>query len=380
MTRPSKAHLGFRGGAAALFLFGMGVETACRHDAPPVRTLAYAGSPIANAWDSLFGDERKIQLQNPSSGPLLGVRRLALGRQGMMFVADRKRILAFGADGTLVRELQAGRDLPLFVAGALATDLNGNLFVFDPNGNWITELATPSFRIARRFQLRRRVGANDIVPLQDGSLVTYDPADEDGAFTKFDDTGRDVSTVYPLRDKRLRIFQGRARGGGITRDPAGNLFGILPSTFELIHLSDDLRLIELLRRPPGNPSAPDSPPFPAHLDPYDYRPVHATWWDSFTHIGPPFVVAPGVIMVVVFTSHGLGQANEFVDVYRTDGSIVAEGLRVPYDGHIVGAGSGKVFVASNARLVANDSISKLALYSYQLQPTRDVARAPTVSP
>ena len=302
-----------------------------------------------------------------------------LGTQGMMFVADRKRILVFAADGTLVRELQDGRDFPLFVAGALATDLKGNLFVFDPSGDWVTELVRPSFRVVRRFQLRRRVGANDIVPLRDGSLVTYDPADEGGAFTKFDNTGRDVSTVYPLRDKRLRIFQGRARGGGITRDSAGDLFGILPSTFELIHLSDDLRLIELLRRPPGNPSAPDSPHFPAHLDPYDYRPAHATWWDSFTHIGPPFVIAPGVILVVVFTSHGLGQSNEFVDVYRTDGSIVAEGLRVPHDGHIVGAGSGKVFVASNARLVTNDSISKLALYSYQLQATRDTAHAPVVS-
>jgi hypothetical protein len=285
----------------------------------------------------------------------------------MMFVADRKRILAFAPDGTLARELRAGRDLPLSITGALAVAPDGNLFVYDPDGAWITELAKPAFSVVRRFQLRRRVAANDIAPLRDGSLVTYDPADEEGAFTRFDNTGRDVLTVYPIRDDRLRIFHGRVRGGGMARDSAGDLFGILPSTFELVHLSNDLRLLELLRRPQGNTFASDSRPFPAHINPYDYRPKHAAWWDTFTHIGPPFVLEPEVLLVVVFNSHGLSQANEFVDVYRTDGRIVAEGLQVPHDGHIVAAGGGKVFVADNARLVANDSVSKLALYSYQLR-------------
>jgi hypothetical protein len=353
--------------ATVLLLLSLRVLAACRND-PPVRTLASAGSPVVSAWDSLFGDERELHLQVPSTGrPLLAIRRLAIGTHGTMFVPDRERILAFAPDGTLARELSGGRDLPLSITGALGVDPDGNLFVYDPDGDWITELAKPAFKVVRRFQLKRRVAANEIAPLADGSLVTYDPSDEDGAFTRFDNTGRDVATIYPIRDDRLRIFQGRVRGGGMVRDSAGDVFGILPSTFELVHLSDNLRLLELLRRPPGNPLASDSRPFPARLDPYDYRPKHATWWDTFTHIGPLFALEPDVLLVVVFNSHGIGQAHEFIDVYRTDGRIVAEGLQVPHDGHIVAAGGGKVFVARNGRLVANDSISKLALYSYQLR-------------
>lgn len=311
---------------------------------------------------------------------LLRIASVITGPGGTMLIADRHRILAFHADGTLAREMEGGHDVPVNLVGAMAIDRRGHLFVYDPDGDWITELSWPALRPVNRFQLPHNVGVNDIAPLRDGSVVTYDPAGEDGAFKRFDRTGRQLASVHPIQDERLRIFHGRVRGGGMTRDSADDVFGILPSTFEVVHLGQDLRVRELFRTAPGDRWASDSRPFPAQLDPYDYRPAHAAWWDSFTHIGRPFVVAPGILLVTVFTSHGIGQSEDFVNVYRTDGHTVAEGLRVPDGGHVVGAAAGRVFVARNARLAGSDSVSNLALYSYRLREVDGTVAARSATP
>lgn len=353
---------------ALLSLAGLAAAAACRTDEPPPRTFTAVTTPAPERWDQLFDERRELSLRFPASvPPLLRIGSLLPGPAGMMLVADRHRILAFNADGTLARELRGGRDVPVNLVGALTLDRRGNLFVYDPDGDWITELSWPAFRVVHRFQLPHDVGVNDIAPLRDGSIVTYDPASVNGAFKRFDRTGREIGSAHPMRDERLRIFHGRVRGGGMAHDAVGDVFGILPSTFEVVHLDQDLRVRDLLRGPPGDAWAPDSRAFPAQLDPYDYRPAHAAWWDTFRHIGRPFVVAPGVILVTVFTSHGIGQSEDFVNVYRTDGRIVAEGLRVPNDGHVVGAATGRIFIARNARLTQGDSVSHLALSSYRLR-------------
>lgn len=341
---------------------------------PPVHamTVAAAGETgrLANAWDDLFA-ESPVRLLLPWGAAVpQRVARINVGPDGSMFVPDgrARRILHFAPDGRLVQEITGGKDFELRYLGATALDQEGNLFVYDPGRGRVTVLRRPTYTVASQIPLLGSV--NDIVPLADGGLVAYDPADAAGAFKLINRKGRQVEATRPITDTKLRIFHGRTQNGGVTRDASGDLFGILPSTFELVRLSPDLDVREVLRRPPGDPWAPNAPPFPAHLNAFSYRPEHERWWDSFTHIGRPYALAPGVLLVTVYKSRGLGTAQEFVNLYTSDGRVLAEGLPVPHEGHVVGAANGSVYVFRDTHLVAGDSLAPPEFYRASLRERR----------
>jgi hypothetical protein len=359
-------HYGFHGAATTLASAIM-LTAACERSAP-VKELAAGPERPLQEWDQVF-TERKIDLRVPRSGPpLLAIRNMIVGGSGQLFVPDGgggKRLLSFDSAGSLIREFEAGKDLKVSIIGALAIDAKDNLFAYDPANGTVTVLASPDYAMARRFRLRTSV--SELLVLEDGSLVVYYPSDKKGAFKKFDAAGAPLGAVHPIRGDKLRIFHGRTQNGGIARDADGGLFGMVPSTFEIVRLSSDMKEQEILRGAAGDTWAPNAPEFPMQLNPYGYRPAHIKWWDSFRHVGRPYVLSPGVLLVTLFNSHGLHGSQDFANIYRTDGRIVAEGLPVPHDGRVVAAGEGKVYVAQDAHVGAGDAVIPLSLYEYRLR-------------
>jgi hypothetical protein len=298
---------------------------------------------------------------------MIRVGRAVGGPDGDFFIPDGrgKRVLWFAGDGRLLRELRIGRDLKVSALGTIATDTHDNLMVHDLGEGWITVTAKPDFREVRRFRLTGAV--SDFLAVDGDAVVTYYPSSKDGAFRLFDQNGSQLRQTVPMHNDNLRIFHGRVQNGGITRDAGGALFAVLPSPFELVRLSPELKALEVYTRPERDEWMPDAPAFPDGLSPYDYRPAHTRWWDSFRHVGRPFALAPGVVLVTVFDSHGLSQIKDFANLFDINGHIIAKGLEVPHDGQIVGARDGRVYVARNAHLVAGDTIAPLEFYVYQLR-------------
>jgi hypothetical protein len=325
-------------------------------------------SEVVGDWNQVFASERKIELQVPQSGPqLLQIGQIVVGNARTLFIADgrAKRILAFDPEGKLVREIRGGESsFKLSSPGPIAVDPDGNLVAFDRDGRWVTVFGQSGYRLVRRFQLSMPV--TQLLALRGGDIVTYFPADKK-VFRKFDGAGKEVAAAYRVPDDNLRIFHGRVQTGGITQGPNGDLFGLQPSAFELVHLSSSLKVLELFRGAKEDSWTPEPVAFPRGLDPYDYRPEHEKWWDSFIHIGRPYALTQDLLLVTLFASRGLAQTRDFANIYRWNGRIVAEGLRVPHGGHVVGAEGGAVYVVRNALLGANDSIEPLELYEYRLR-------------
>ena len=192
-----------------------------------------------------------------------------VGTSGKLIIADgrAKRLLFFDTGGKLVREIKAGNDGlgGLQGVGAIAVDVNDNLFVFSLRDGSVAVLAAPTYRVERRFQLAGAV--TDFVALRDGGVVTYYPAEEAGVFRRFDRAGGQLGAVHRVTDENLRIFHARVQNGGITQDSNGDIVGLHPSAFQLVRMSPDLKVKEILRGSKGDPWAPNPPAFPRGLNP-----------------------------------------------------------------------------------------------------------------
>jgi hypothetical protein len=360
--------------ARSLAAITMLVGAACS-EAPPVRQFAANGATDAADWSHLFV-ERRIDLQFPDSGaPPRRIAKLVATANGEIIVPDGRgrRILRFDAEGRLLQEIKDAPDRSFEIVGlgAIALDPRDNLLFYERDSSMVTVLDRSSFRPIRRFQIRGPV--SDFVALEDGSVVSYYPDDERGVFKRFDRNGTLTSVTHPIPDEALRVFHSRVQNGGIAQDSAGDLFGIEPTRFQLVQLSPGLAVRRILRPDSADVWAPSAKRFPRGLRPVDYRQGHREWWDSFMHIGRPFGLTRGVVLVTVFSSRGLSRRHDFANLYHTDGRILARGLRVPHDGHVVSAGRGKVYVVRDARADTNDVIRPLELYEYRLRDTAALA-------
>lgn len=334
---------------------------------PVVRELTPGGRSVVGSWNEVFAEGRRIELQLPKGGaPLLHIGQVLKAKHGNLIIPDgrARRILVFDERGALMRELQGKgeQSLQLSVLGPIAFDDQENLLVFDPDGRWVIVLDGTDYHVLRRFQLS--ASAADFLVLRDGALVTYFPGDE-LVFKKFDDAGTQTAAAYRPENERLSIFHGRVQTGGVA-EVAGELFGLHPTAFQLIHLSSDLKVTEVLRGADGDPWSPQPRDLPLELNPYDYQRPHEEWWDSFVHIGRPYAL-DDLLLVTLFASQGLAQSEEFANIYRLNGEVVAQGLRVPHDGQIIGASAGALYVLRNARLNDAESLDPLELYEYRLR-------------
>lgn len=352
-----------------LALLAVACCVGCGREAP-VRELTIQDEGILEAWEDVFPEGNEIELEVPETGPrLLQVGKVLRRRDGTLVIPDgrAKRILFFRPDGALLKQV-AGGDNGAFQLSILRTadlDDDDNLLVFDPDGASITVLRAPEYDMFRRFQIPTSLA--DILALPDGSSLAYSPTEEE-VFQRFDQTGRRLGAAYRVRDERLRLFHARIQTGGITRTSGGEVVGIHPAAFELVRMSPTLDVLEIVRAPEGSSWHPHPVELPEYLSPYDYTPLHEDWWNTFDHIGTIHSLDEDLLLVTVFSSDGLRDWTESVNIYELgeDVRLLAGGLRVPHRGRIVGAAERDVYIVRNARMEDDESLQPLALYRYRL--------------
>lgn len=338
-------------------------------DAPaPLSEMKESDRPLAKAWDEAFREEEEIRLELPENrAGLLRISQVLVRSDGKLVIPDgrAKRILLLEPDGRLSKQLQGGEkgELKLSILRTAALSEDDDILVFDPDGGWVTVLEAPEYRQVQRFQIA--VTAARLVPLPDGSLGVYSPTSE-RVFQRFDRKGNRLGVAYPVHNERLRIFHARVQTGGLTRSSNG-LVGIHPAAFELVRMSPTLEVKEVLRAPKDSRWQPFPRTMPDNLSPYKQTPAHEAWWDTFDHIGSIHCIGGDHVLVTVFSSNGLREWRERVNIYRLDegGELVAGGLEVPHGGRIVGTGGGHVYVARDARLGEDESLEPAELYRYR---------------
>ncbi len=339
--------------------------------AVPVQEF-FPGDQVLEKWEDVFiGRTLDLQIPEPE---LLHVNRVAIGSRGQLYIprgGSARTVLELDRDGRLMNEIQVG------VGGAYSiftVDPEDNLVLFAPDGDggWVTVLSGQDGRVLRRFRISSWPAA--LLALRDGTIVTYSavwaPGSSEKVFELFNQNGRRVEAAHRVQDDTLRIFHGRVQTGGIVQlSNGGDLIGLHPAAFELVRLSPNLEVLELLRAPRNDPWAPHPPGFPPGLDPYDYRPPHEEWWDSFLHIGSPFALTSDILVVSLWVSRGMADTKNLANIYRVTGELLARGLIVPHDGRIIGAAGGVVYVVRNASLSdgGDGSAEPLELYEYTLR-------------
>jgi hypothetical protein len=358
MTRPL---LGLAGAAAV----GVILSVSGCDSAPQVTYLQDAGQH--SSWEELFArTARRFDLAGIDP-PIINIGQAVPGENGRVIVPDgrRQRVVVFGPDGNVIRTLpdEASR-FPVSRLSLLALNPSGQLVVYDADGHWVTKLRRDTFEVEERIQIS--APAAGLVALSDGSLITYFPT-EGPMFRRFDESGAVERESYDHGDEALRILHGRVQTGGVVRGQDGLLLAVHPLDFEVVRMSEDLAVIDILRPASESRWTPSPPPFPADLNPYFFETAHEAWWDSFMHIGRPHAVTPEVLLVTLFESSGLSVARGYANMYATEGKTLAEGLRIPDGAQVIGAGRGYVYAVKNARLDSDGAISSPELLEFVLR-------------
>jgi len=167
------------------------------------------------------------------------------------------------------------------------------------------------------------------------------------------------------RQENLRRFLARFQTGGLVSDETGSgIYAIFPEDFLIHHYNNDLTSVDVLRSEAPSPWRPVSPRFPKDLSPYKYNMPHQDWWDSFLHVARIFMLSDQVIAVTLFESYNMNFEKGYVNLYSTDGGIIAEGLKIPHRGQILTMGNEAVYLATEAYLDEDGSITPLKLRKY----------------
>lgn len=354
------------GGRLAL-LFACSFLSACH---PPIKTLESVPSGEESAaWEDWFGDEEELDLARPPNGPaLMQINELAVSSDGGFILPDGagKRLLHYRADGSLERAIPLGDGtaIGLTVLRTVAFDPDGDLVLFDPGENRVTVLALHEESIRHRYSIPTRAAA--LLPLADGSLVTYSPS-ESRVFQRFDREGARTDRAHRIDDEDSRIFHARIQNGGITRTPEGEIFGIHPAAYEIVRLTADLDIVEIWRSTEGDPYQPHPRKLPDRLSPYEYTPLHEEWWSGFDHVAGIFALLGDHLIVTVSRGKPREGNLQSINIYRADGTVRALGLPVPNGGRLVAARGREVFVARNARLRDDGDTEPSALWRYRVR-------------
>ncbi len=362
---------GIGAGLVAVLLTGL----ACRGtDGERVQEFVASPDAAEATWEATFDGGKRIEIRFPElEKKILSIGHVSLDSQGRLVLPDGRnhRVLVIDpVESKLVHKIGSPGRGPgeVSVMGPVMVDDQDNILIYDVDGRRIGIFDAPDYEYSGSFSLPS--SATLILPLSRDDLIVYSPADQ-AVIKKFDREGALAAQVLEPQDHRLRLFLGRFHTGGIVASDKGEgFFAIYPEEFSIYHFSQDLDLLATLKSNERSRWRPDSPPFPRSLSPYSFSPTHQEWWDSFLHVARIFSLDAETVAVTLFKSKGQAAERNYLNIYQTDGTVVAEGLEVPYGGQVVAAGRGKLYITTVAYLTEAGVVVPAELWEYQYTATQ----------
>lgn len=318
--------------------------------------LDFKGQPATNsrAWSAVFDPGRELEFMVKGQSSVMSD---VFQGPTSLFIPDAPSATIWHLSGSDTSAIRVER----FTAAAV--DETGNVITFSAWNRGIKVFSPPDYHLSESFLSPFSV--TQMLPMRDG-LVIYSPH-IDTLLAKLDAAGRVSRRVEWQNETNLRLFLCRFQTGGITGDGHGGLFAIYPERFAIYHLDGQLRYISTIAGGVRSPWRVSSLPFPADLSPYDYTPQHEQWWNSYLHVFRIYRLATDILAVSLYRASGQAATDWFLNLYSTEGRVIAEGLLVPF-GQVLGADGCRIWVGKNAVLTARGDVEPQQLWEFRLKP------------
>ncbi|HSR54119.1 MAG TPA: 6-bladed beta-propeller [Acidobacteriota bacterium] len=317
-------------------------------------------------WDSLFSGAEEVPIDVTGKGAI-AIDALEVDPQGNLIIPDPRndRILFLDSRGQLIRQVGGKGEGPgeFKSLRSAALDSAGNLLVFDQVAKRVSVFTTPEYTFSRSFDLDPVLASMIGLPSQ--SIVAFCPTEEE-RLLKFDLEGRTVRRAFRPKRERIGTFLARTHTGGLSRDPRGDgFYFIYPDEFAIFHYDSDLNIKRVIRSPSASSHwRPRMPGLPDSLSPYDFDPAHKQWWDSHLHIDRIFSLDKDLLLVTLYETQGFKDQARYLNIYTSDGLVIAEGIRIPHPLRIVGTAPGVVYAATLPYLDAEERLHPPTLQRY----------------
>lgn len=333
--------------------------------------IEFTATPLATQWDEVFEPGIPIELEAPSDGPeLLAVTHLSVTSDGLLAIPNGRghRILIYSPEGALVREVgRKGQGPGEFnVLSTIVFDDADNLLAFDADGRRLSVLTPPDYTFSHSVTIESP--ASRIAASQPGRVLVYTPYAEEVLFLIDLEDGHMIRSTLRPEDEELQVFLGRVHTGNAQADPfRGGFWAFYPERYAIYHYDDELSQTTRIEGGPTSSWRVSTPAFPSNLNAYDYQAAHRRWWDAQLQPIGVRILDRDLLAVTLYQSVDLRAEAYFLNLYRPDGTVVAEGLETPFAGRVIGAHAGTVYLGIDATLDESGELQPFRLLSYRIR-------------
>ncbi len=182
--------------------------------------------------------------------------------------------------------------------------------------------------------------------VDDDYIATYSIDDTDKEMIRIHSLeGEKLSKGFKFEDDAHRIFLNRFNLGSITPAPEGDTFFVLyPGSYGIYELNTEMEVINALQTYDYNQYRQKPPSFPGDLNPYEWEEEHIEYAQSFNMNARHFLVEPDIHIIMYFEFRQQEHAPMWLNIYRNDGSVIAEGVEVPKGHQVVATKNDCIFL------------------------------------
>jgi hypothetical protein len=322
-------------------------------------------NPKPSRWEEIFEEPTEIKLDQE----LLSISTILVCDNGAFIIADGsdKKIKYFDAQGKFLQTIGhwGGKGPGEFAIPSLILfDEEENVLIFDVSGFTLSKFTKPNYLYAEQIHLTEN--AVNIIIAPDGNLITFSYSSP-YMINKFDQRGKFLKRTFERDIQSARIFLARFQLGGIADVNDDGFVLIYPEEYKIYHYDYNLNLKHILQSKTSSKFRPVVSQFPEDLSPYAFTPQHSNWWDAQLHVLSILNLGHKFIGVILYESDKMSVVAYYLNVYDLEGRVLGEGMEIPFNGKILFAKKGYVFVAVDPQLGPKDEIIGPKLFRYQIK-------------
>ncbi len=324
--RPLMA-LGALAAAAALAAAGADGGREARAEAPEVPSPAF---------EAVFAEADRVELEEPDSALITEVRTVAVGPEGRLAVPDQEldRVRVYGPEGRLLADLGGEGAGPGEFRGPrdAAFTADGRLWVSDVSNGRLARFG-PELSFERTLPLKDAYYAGDLEAAGD-RLLAFVARAEPGAraIRVYGGDGAVEKTFHPRRPAYREVPYWSAVAGHLMAVSESHLVAGGNLRYPMVRYGPDGSLRDSVGRPPASWEAAPEPDRGDFAGPDRFRKL-AEWRRTFTTIDRVALYRDSLLVV----SHrsldpevlAYEEAAYRADVYRPDGTKLVEDVHLP---------------------------------------------------
>lgn len=333
-------------------------------DGSEITFLEQPANNPTHEWDEIFTNTRTIEFQLPQENDhIIGeFNDMAFNQELDLIIPDHhnNKLLFFDKQGNFQQSVGGEGE------GPGEFELINGLFVKDDT-LFVSDLSQQRISV---FHTQSR-DLQEIIPFEsyysdfyidDSHIITYNYDDtEDEMIRIYSREGEKLSSGFRFENDAHRVFLNRFNLGSITPASDNDSFFVLyPGSYGIYELNPEPEVIHSLETEDYNQFRQEPPSFPGNLNPYEWDQEHIEYAKNFKMNARHFLLEPDIHLILYFEFRQQGTAPHWLNIYREDGSVIAEGVGVPSGHQVVGTKSDQLILRTF--IDDQDDVPKLEVY------------------